>query len=205
VAAAEIVAFDVDRTLTRRDCVVPFLGRVAGWMRLAAAVARAAPLLVAATRDRERRDDVKVAMARMLLAGRALADVEAEGERFAAEIERRWLRPDVVRRLSWHREAGHEVVLVTASFAVYVAPLGRRLGVDRVVATELEVHDGRLTGRLAGANCRGEEKVRRLAALFGDPPPLAWAYGDSQDDRPLLAAAAHPVLVDGGQLEPSPA
>jgi phosphatidylglycerophosphatase C len=184
---------------------VPFLGRVAGWKRLAAAVARSAPLLVAATRDRERRDDVKVAMARMLLTGRALADVEAEGERFAAEIERRWLRPDVVRRLSWHREAGHEVVLVTASFAVYVAPLGRRLGVDRVVATELEVHDGRLTGRLAGANCRGEEKVRRLAALFGDPPPLAWAYGDSQDDRPLLAAAAHPVLVDGGQLEPSPA
>jgi phosphatidylglycerophosphatase C len=73
------------------------------------------------------------------------------------------------------------------------------------VATELEVVDGQLTGRLAGGNCRGDEKVRRLAALFGDPAPLAWAYGDSRDDRPLLAAARHPVLIDGSPLEPVPA
>jgi phosphoserine phosphatase len=37
--------------------------------------------------------------------------------------------------------------------------------------------------------------VRRLAALYGDPPRLAWAYGDSPDDAPMLRLARHPVHV----------
>lgn len=193
---SEIAAFDVDGTLTRRDCVLPFLVRVAGRARVTGALAREVRLLVAARRDRGRRDAVKAALVAALLSGRSAGEVAEAGERFAGEIAERWVRPDVADRLAWHRDAGHEVVLVTASFAVYAAPLGARLGATRVVATELEV-DGRgaLTGRLVGANCRGEEKVRRLAALYGDPPPLGWAYGDSPDDRPMLAHARHPIQV----------
>jgi phosphatidylglycerophosphatase C len=205
VATGDIAAFDVDRTLTRRDCVLPFLTRVAGRARVAAALGRGLPLLAAAARDRARRDDVKEALSRSVFAGRVAADVERAGQQFAGEIAARWLRDDVARRLAWHVQAGHQVVLVTASFGAYVRPLGAQLGATHVVATELEVVDGRLTGRLAGGNCRGEEKVGRLAALFGDPLPLTWAYGDSQDDRPLLAAARHGVLVDGSLLAPVPA
>jgi phosphatidylglycerophosphatase C len=205
VAPGDIAAFDVDRTLTRRDCVLPFLTRVAGRVRVAAALGRCLPLLVASTRHRQRRDDVKAALSRSVFAGRAAVDVERAGKEFAGEVADRWLRDDVVRRLAWHVDSGHQVVLVTASFAAYVRPLAHRLGAAHVVATELEVVDGQLTGRLAGGNCRGDEKVRRLAALFGDPAPLAWAYGDSRDDRPLLAAARHPVLIDGSPLEPVPA
>ena len=64
--------------------------------------------------------------------------------------------------------------------------------------------DGRLTGRLAGPNCRADEKVRRLAALFGDPPVLDWAYGDSPDDRAMLARATHPVEVGSDALVGGP-
>jgi phosphatidylglycerophosphatase C len=103
-------------------------------------------------------------------------------------------------------DEGHEVVLVTASLAPYAEPLGRRLGASRVIATDLEVDGGgRLTGRLAGANCRGEEKVRRLTAVYGDPPPLTWAYGDSPDDRPMLAHAVHPVEVGDEAVQAEPA
>jgi phosphatidylglycerophosphatase C len=146
---------------------------------------------VAAARDRNRRDDVK-ALLTGVLAGREAADVQAKGRDFATEVAQHWMRPDVVERLRWHTDAGHDVVLVTASLAAYAEPLGARLGATRVVATELEA-DG--AGRLAGANCRGEEKVRRLAALYGDPPRLAWAYGDSPDDAPMLRLARHPVHV----------
>jgi phosphatidylglycerophosphatase C len=195
VVSSDIAAFDVDGTLTRRDCVLPFLVRVAGRRSVARALARRPHLLVAAARDRNRRDDVK-ALLTGVLAGRDEADVQDEGRDFATEIADHWMRPDVVDRLRWHTGAGHDVVLVTASLAAYAEPLGARLGATRVVATELESdRAGRLTGRLAGANCRGEEKVRRLAALYGDPPRLAWAYGDSPDDAPMLRLARHPVHV----------
>jgi phosphatidylglycerophosphatase C len=200
VVASDIAAFDVDGTLTRRDCVLPFLVRVAGRARVARALARRPHLLVAAARDRDRRDDVKAVLTGVL-AGRAVTDVQEEGQRFASEVVDQWLRPDVIDRLRWHTDAGHDVVLVTASLAAYAEPLGARLGVGRVVATELEADgDGRLTGRLDGANCRGEEKVRRLAAIYGDPPRLGWAYGDSPDDAPMLRLARHPVHVGAEPL-----
>jgi phosphatidylglycerophosphatase C len=206
VAVREIAAFDLDGTLTRRDCVLPFLVRVAGRPRVALALARHAPVLLAASRDRQRRDDVKTALAGSLLRGRSAEAVDEAGERFAGEIEARWVRADVARRLAWHVDDGHEVVLVTASFGAYARPLGERLGASRVVATELEVDGaGRLTGRLSGPNCRGEEKVRRLAGLYGDPPALDWAYGDSPDDRPMLARATHPVEVGSDALLAAPA
>ena len=119
---------------------------------------------------------------------------------------RSWLRPDTLARLRWHQDAAHEVVLVSASFTVYLLPLARQLGVDGVLGTELAVgDDGLLTGALANANCRGAEKVRRLHAWLrerhGDRTNVElWAYGDSPGDRELLADADHAVWVRGPLL-----
>jgi phosphatidylglycerophosphatase C len=79
---------------------------------------------------------------------------------------------------------------------VYLGPLGRRLGADAVLATSLEIgDDGHLTGGLEGANVRGAEKVRRLGQWLGHDTCELWAYGDSEGDRELLAAADHGFLV----------
>ncbi|MCJ7436243.1 MAG: HAD-IB family phosphatase, partial [Acidimicrobiia bacterium] len=106
------------------------------------------------------------------------------------------VRPDIVARAEWHREQGHERVIVSASFACYLRPVAARLGFDAGLGTELEVgSDRRLTGELAGPNVRGAEKVHRLEAWIGDAPATVWAYGDSGGDRELLARADHPVRV----------
>ena len=75
------------------------------------------------------------------------------------------LRDDIVALLDSHRERGDTVVLVSASFEVYLRPLAELLGADDVLAARLEVGpDGRLTGLLAGPNCRGPAKVPRSAS-----------------------------------------
>jgi phosphatidylglycerophosphatase C len=87
------------------------------------------------------------------------------------------------------------VVLMSASPEVYLGPLGRHMGVDAVLASGLEVGaDGRLTGRLAGRNCRGAEKVAWPGTEPTDGTYL-YAYGDSDGDRELLARADIRVLV----------
>jgi phosphatidylglycerophosphatase C len=193
-----VAAFDVDRTLTTRDCVVPFMCCVGGTLPFAARVGLAAPRLLPAAARRDR-DGLKAQASRLAFAGRRAVDVERAGEQFAAAVERSRLRPDTRARLHWHREAGHDVVFVSASFAVYLLPLARRLGVGTVLGTELVVGaDGRLTGALVGANCRGAEKVRRLHTWLeerygGRDRVVLWAYGDSAGDRELLADADHPV------------
>ena len=127
---------------------------------------------------------------------------------FAGEIASRWLRDDTVARLQRHRELGHAVILASASLDAYLDPLGAHLGVDAVLCTRLERGaDGRLTGRLVGANCRGAEKARRVQSWLQSAAhqgAALWAYGDSPSDRELLATANHPVWVDEGRLPAEP-
>ncbi len=195
-----VAAFDFDKTISTRDNVVPFLAAVAGRSALVAALAAATPDLA-----RGRRDAVKAHLVRRLLAGRTLDEVQQVANAFATDVLAHHLRPDVVARADWHRDAGHERAFVSASFASYLRPVATHLGFDAVLATDLEVGaGGRLTGELAGANVRGPEKVRRLDAWLADAPATVWAYGDSGGDRELLARADRPVRVTRVPLHPAP-
>lgn len=143
-----------------------------------------------------RRDQAKEALLVRLLAGRDLASLASVAEAFADDVVASRLRSDTRRRLEWHRDQGHELIIVSASPELYVVPLARRLGVEAVLATRLEVDgDGRLTGRLAGRNCRGPEKALRLREFLGPEAVTLFAYGDSRGDRELLAMAQTGVRV----------
>jgi phosphatidylglycerophosphatase C len=195
-----VAAFDVDGTLTTRDCVVPFLRRVAGTVGLLAGLARRPQHLVPAlvTGDRDRMKELATAA---VFTARSLADVEAAGDAFAAHVAESWLRPDSVATLQEHRDDGDRVVLVSASYGVYLRSLAAHLGIHDVIGTELVVGaDGRCTGALDGGNCRGVAKVVRLHRWLdehfgGRDNVTLWAYGDSRGDEAMLADADHAVWV----------
>jgi len=186
-----LAAFDLDGTLTRRDTLMPFLVRALGASRpYRAVLASSLPLARAAALGGAHRDAAKAAVLGRVLAGVPLARLAEAAESYADHVVAHGLRADVRARVDWHRAEGHELVLVSASPEVYVAPIGSRLGFDAVLATRLEVDTaGVLTGRLLGANCRGPEKVARLRAWRGDAVVLAYAYGDSAGDREMLRLA----------------
>ena len=200
-----VAAFDVDGTLTTRDCVTPFLLRAAGRRLVTTMLGH--PLALGTALAQRDRDGLKE-LASTALRGIDGAELEALGASFAEEVESRWLREDTTARLRRHHELGHTVILASASFEDYLRPLGRRLAVDDIVCTRLQRGaDGRLTGRLVGDNCRGAEKARRVAewlaaADLGDAE--LWAYGDSPSDRELLAAADRPIWVGHAPLAPDP-
>lgn len=201
-----VAAFDFDGTLTRRDSLGPFLVHVCGRRRFAGATARLVPDLVRAARRRDERDRAKERLIGALLGGRDAAEISESGRRFAAGLHRDGrMRPDTLGRLAWHRSEGHEVVLVSASPAVYLDPMGAALGATAVLATRLEVDGaGVLTGGFEGANVRGEEKVRRLSGWIGAEPVELWAYGNSTDDEPMLARADFAHRIGRNALPPVP-
>ena len=101
-----------------------------------------------------------------------------------------------------HREAGHTLVIVTATNAFVTAPIAREFGIEHLIATEPEQVEGRYTGRYAGTPSFREGKVTRLEAwLSGHGESLSsvresWFYSDSRNDLPLLERVTHPVAVD---------
>jgi phosphatidylglycerophosphatase C len=201
-----IAAFDVDGTLTTRDCVRPFLERVSGRRRMVTSMLRR-PLATVSAAVRLDRDLFKEIVVGGSLHGKLVAGVETIGEQFAQYVLVNWLRPDMLRRLRWHQRAGHRTVIVSASLAAYLRPLAQRLGVDDVLCTDVTRSGDRYGSRLTGRNCRADEKRRRLdewleERKWGDAE--VWAYGNSAGDRELLDRADHAVWVHGTTISEIP-
>jgi phosphatidylglycerophosphatase C len=190
-----VAAFDFDGTLIGGDSLLPYLRRVGGNQRFVMALVRNSPRLAAMSFGRRDRDLVKERLLVDLLAGIDQSLARAVALEYAQKLSTR-VRPAIRAQLDAHRRLGHGVVIVSASLALYLAPLGRALAVDAVLATELEVDGaGRLTGRMAGGNCRGEEKCARLLDAYAGRDFRLYAYGDSMDDGPLLERADVACLV----------
>lgn len=198
-----IAAFDVDGTLTTRDCVVPFLRRVAGTLPMTARLALDAHQLGSALARRDR-DALKARAARAAFTGKSVPDVGRHAADFARMVHASWLRADTLELLRAHQASGDTVLLVSASFELYLRPLSGLLNVDDVLAVRLVVGaDRHFTGDLNGANCRGPEKVRRLhewldehhADVGGRAGVHVTAYGDSTGDRELLLDADRAVFM----------
>ncbi len=190
VGDRQIVAFDFDGTLTIRDSFTAFLRWRVGAAGWAIGLARMAPALATYIGDRDR-GRIKAASVREFLHGVERAALEAEAERYADQVWDRFMRPDALACWKAWGEKGAHRVIVTASPETTVAPFARRLGAEGLLGTQL-VFDAqdRVTGAFAGENCRGEEKVRRLRAAYGDDMSLAAAYGDTSGDTEMIAIAA---------------
>jgi phosphatidylglycerophosphatase C len=198
-SSAVVAAFDVDGTLTTRDCVRPFLELLGGRRGIATSLLRVPHRSVVglALRDRDRMKDVVVGG---VFSGRAVAAVDEHGRRFAQQVSDTMLRPDTVARLRWHQAQGHRTVIVSASLRSYLDPLAALLGIEQALCTDVVSDAGRYGSSLLGPNCRGPEKSVRLRRWIADEnidQPTIWAYGDSAGDRELLAMADHAVWVKG--------
>lgn len=184
-----IVAFDFDGTITARDSYTAFLRWRAGGWRYFVGMVRLAPAALSYLFHRDR-GRIKAEATREFLHGVPRETLEEEAHAFAREMAQGLLRQDAVSTWRWWRERGATVVIVTASPEVVVAPFARALGASALLGTQLEydVND-RVTGAFACLNCRGDEKVSRLRAHFGEDVRLAAAYGDTSGDHAMLELA----------------
>ncbi|WP_414690300.1 HAD family hydrolase [Nocardioides sp.] len=105
---------------------------------------------------------------------------------------------EAVSLMEEHRLSGRDIVIVSTSGAEVVGPIGEMLGADRVVATRMEIADGRYTGEIEHY-VYAEEKaraIRDLAEQVGYDLPRCYAYSDSVTDVPMLEAVGHAHAVN---------
>ncbi len=189
------VAFDLDGTLTRRETLVYFLRMYLGERRAMALLLRASPMMLGYALGWRSNTEAKEFALQHSLKGCHLEDLEPVAELFAREILPNLLRTPVLARMREHQRLGHRLVLVTATLELYARPWALAQGFEAVLGTRLELDaEQKLTGRLAGANCWGPEKTRRLRADLGITQ-LRYAYGNSRGDREMLAQAVHPICI----------
>ncbi|MDB2593905.1 HAD-IB family hydrolase, partial [Porticoccaceae bacterium] len=98
-----------------------------------------------------------------------------------------------------HRDAGDRLLVITSTNRFIVEPICQSLGIDELLATDLEMIDGRYTGKIVGTPTYREGKVERFnqwLAENNEQSEGSYFYSDSINDLPLLLEVTHPVAVD---------
>lgn len=186
----DLALFDFDGTITTGDSFLLFMQKnqpLKFWLT-AFCLAPQVGLFFASMYPNER---LKTDFLRSLFMGVAQGLLLTSCEQFNQRYLPFIIREKAILEIKRHKNNGATVVVVTASPRILVQPFCIRHNLT-VIGTELAFDDqGRFTGRLAGKNCRGVEKVRRIREMFDlDKHGGIHAYGDSDGDREMLQLAS---------------
>lgn len=185
----ELALFDFDHTITDRDSYAGFLRRIATPDALKQARWKIGPWLLAYRATLVSAEALRRRVTGLAFAGRDAGEVGRLAQTYAEEALPAMLRPEMMQRIAWHQAQGHEVAVVSASLDAYLRTWCERHGITGLICNALAAKEGRLTGEYAG----GEIGMRK-AALIHQHHDLSryhriHAYGDSREDRPILALA----------------
>jgi phosphatidylglycerophosphatase C len=185
----DLALFDFDGTITRTDTLTPFMQLAVRPARIAAGRVLLIPIvigyrlgMISASRGRQ-------VAARVGFQGEDPARMRRLGVEYASTVLPAQVRQPALERIAWHRSRGDHVVIVSASLDFYLSAWCAGQGVD-CICTTLEERNGRLTGRCAGGDCAGAEKVRRIRERLDlGRYDTIYAYGDTAEDREMLELA----------------
>jgi phosphoserine phosphatase len=175
--AKRLIVFDVDSTLIQGEVIEMLADRVGAQ----AAVAEITDAAMRGELDFAESLHRRVAT----LAGLPAEVLEEVGE----QIE---LTPGARTTLRTLRRLGYHCGIVSGGFRQVIDPLAHELMMDFVAANELEIVDGKLTGRVIGPviDRPGKAKaLRDFAQQAGVPMEQTVAVGDGANDMDMLAAA----------------
>lgn len=121
---------------------------------------------------------------------------------FMRDVVEKNIRASALELVRSHQAAGDTVVIITATNEFVTRPIARALGVEELIAVELEhAPDGWYSGDIRGTPSFREGKVQRMTEWLS-ARGLDWAtvnstfYSDSLNDLPLLEHVNTPVATN---------
>lgn len=196
----KIYCFDFDGTLTTSDTLLEFIKYAKGRGCFLMVFLMYSPLLILMKLHLYPNWKAKQQIFAHLFAGMRIEKFDALCRGFAEENQH-LLRPKGITLVHEALVAGAQVFIVSASIDNWVRPFFdiRNLKGVQVLGTQIEVEDGKLTGRFKSNNCYGKEKVHRIAEALKSFERSEYeieAFGDSRGDKEMLAFA------DKGHFKP---
>jgi HAD superfamily hydrolase (TIGR01490 family) len=195
-----LAIFDLDETLIAGDCASLWSQEMArlGWVDGESFLKHEAHLMAEYAFGRLSMEDYMTFTLEPLV-GRTLEEVEYVVGPFVEDTIEPLIHGDAMRCVAEHRAKGDRILIISASPVFLVSAIAERLGIQEVLAIDIEVNHGMITGRTEGVLTYREGKVSRLEAWLRTHDQHlegAYFYSDSRNDLPLLNRVSQPHAVN---------
>jgi len=182
-----LALFDFDGTITKKDSLIKFIRFSTGNIKFSLGVLLLSPMLIAYTLKLIPNHKAKEYMISYFFKGMKQDVFLNLAKNYSLTQIKHIVRPEAIRRLTWHQQQGHNIVIVSASIECWLKPWCMQHGIE-LIATKLEFKNNVFTGKFLTKNCYGVEKVNRIQKLYNlNDYSYIYAYGDSKGDAQLLS------------------
>lgn len=182
-----IAFFDFDGTITTKDTLLEFIKFSKGTPLFYLGFLLTSPWLLAYKAKLISNQQAKEKVLQFFFRNWTLVRFQEICGRFCHTALPDLIRPKALHEIKKLQEAGFIVVIVSASPENWIQGWADQVQAA-LIATRLETKgELRLTGKILGANCHGEEKVKRIQQEYdlADYREI-YAYGDTSGDKPML-------------------
>lgn len=184
-----IAFFDLDGTVTSKDTMLAFIKYTKGRTRFITGFLVNSPYLLAYKLNPNLNQWAKEKLMAHFFQNTSLHQFQKWGDAFALDILPKIIRPKAAAEIRRLQEAGTLCVIVSAAFDTWLQKWTAQNNLH-LLASIPDVRDEKITGRINGKNCHGEEKVRRIKEAYAlEQFDRIYAYGDSPGDKPMLQLA----------------
>ena len=184
-----IAFFDFDGTLTKSDTFFWFMYYAVGFKVFFYKSLLALPILLIYKLHIISNSRAKEKVFGIFFKGWKYDAFQQKARDYSLTVMPKDIRNEAHRKIRWHFEKNHDIVIVSASVEEWILPWAKAKGL-KVLATKPEIVDGELTGKFAPPNCYGPEKANRIREAYDlELYDHVFAYGDSRGDREMIALA----------------
>jgi len=185
----ELHLFDFDGTISTTDSFVEYMRFTRGPFVLYLGILIYGPLLILMRLGLADREKTKEKILAFYLKGKSKAWLDEQSQKFFETKMQKIIRPQAVTEIKRLKAAGHEVSVVSASVDIWLSPFCKKYDLN-LICTKANFVNAIFNGKFASPNCRKEEKVNRIKAIYNlaDYTKVV-AYGDTEGDYEMFEMA----------------
>jgi phosphatidylglycerophosphatase C len=187
-----LALFDFDGTITTHDTLLEIIKYQKGKFHFYAGLLVLTPIMILYKVNLIANWRAKEMMLAFFFANTPLDEFQKKCTAFVHQRLPSLLKEEAIKSIEHHLRENNRVIVVSASASNWIEDWCKSMNIE-LIATQLQVKNEHITGKLDSLNCYGAEKVNRIKAhlKLSDYSPI-YAYGDSAGDKEMLALADFP-------------
>ncbi|WP_336151478.1 HAD-IB family hydrolase [Acinetobacter ursingii] len=196
-----LALFDFDGTLCTKDSFTGFIFYTLSKRHIMRKGLKILPWIQAYYLKLYPADAMRTKLFSTMFKGNSAKQLQQLGQEYAQTLVKN-LDTQLFQRLLQHQAQGDKVVLVSASIDLYLKPVCELLNID-LICTQVEIHNGFITGQYSTPDCSSEQKKIRIHEAYHlNDYAHVYAYGNSYEDLQMFSLADSCYMVGEDQQLP---